>query len=178
MFKKEYKNNLACRFATKFLLLVSSFAAVLAVTEARSEGQIFKHRLSNGLEIVVKPDHRSPVAAVMVWYRAGSIDEVGGTTGIAHLLEHMMFQGTETLAPGEHAKKIAATGGRSNAFTSTDYTGYLQELHSSELELAIQLEADRMHKVINIREVAIHVAVVVYVDGAPIENRIHKFVEC
>ena len=148
MFKKEYKNNFACRFATKFLLLVSSFAAVLAVTEARSEGQIFKHRLSNGLEIVVKPDHRSPVAAVMVWYRAGSIDEVGGTTGIAHLLEHMMFQGTETLAPGEHAKKIAATGGRSNAFTSTDYTGYLQELHSSELELAIQLEADRMRNLL------------------------------
>ena len=106
MFKKKYKNNFAYRFTTKFLLLVSSFAAVLAVTEARSEGQIFKHRLSNGLEIVVKPDHRSPVAAVMVWYRAGSIDEVGGTTGIAHLLEHMMFQGTETLAPGEHAKKL------------------------------------------------------------------------
>ena len=59
-----------------------------------------------------------------------------------------MFQGTETLAPGEHAKKIAATGGRSNAFTSTDYTGYLQELHSSELELAIQLEADRMHNLL------------------------------
>ena len=94
MFKKEYKNNLACRFVTKFLLLVSSFVVVLAVTEARSEGQIFKHRLSNGLEIVVKPDHRSPVAAIMLWYRAGSIDEVNGRTGIAHLLEHMMFQGT------------------------------------------------------------------------------------
>lgn len=130
-------------------IAISLFFAVGAEA-AKSPGKpsIFQHTLANGLEIIVKPDHRSPVAAVMVWYRAGSIDEVNGRTGIAHLLEHMMFQGTETVGPGDHARKISATGGRSNAFTSTDYTGYLQELHSSELELAMQLEADRMQNLL------------------------------
>ena len=130
--------------------IVISLLFAVGVEAATGPGKppIFQHTLANGLEIIVKPDHRSPVAAVMVWYRAGSIDEVNGRTGIAHLLEHMMFQGTETVAPGDHARKISATGGRSNAFTSTDYTGYLQELHSSELELAMQLEADRMQNLL------------------------------
>ncbi|MDC1311828.1 insulinase family protein [Burkholderiales bacterium] len=124
-----------------------SAAGVVCAAE-RSESSIFQHTLTNGLEIIVKSDHRSPVAAIMLWYRAGSIDEVNGRTGIAHLLEHMMFQGTDNIGPGEHGRKIAATGGRSNAFTSTDYTGYLQELHSSELELAMKLEADRMQNLL------------------------------
>ena len=129
-------------YLARYLLILSAVTllfSVVGVTDAKehSESSIFQHTLTNGLEIIVKPDHRSPVAAIMLWYRAGSIDEVNGRTGIAHLLEHMMFQGTDTTGPGEHARKIAATGGRSNAFTSTDYTGYLQELHSSELELAM-----------------------------------------
>lgn len=140
-------------YLARYLLILSAVTlsfSVVGVTDAKehSESSIFQHTLTNGLEIIVKPDHRSPVAAIMLWYRAGSIDEVNGRTGIAHLLEHMMFQGTDTTGPGEHARKIAATGGRSNAFTSTDYTGYLQELHSSELELAMQLEADRMQNLL------------------------------
>ena len=120
-----------------------SLATLMALSSASAESSVqpvmsvVEDTLSNGLRVIVKPDHRSPVAAVMVWYRAGSIDELGGRTGVAHVLEHMMFQGTKTLAPGEHAKMIAETGGRSNAFTSADYTGYLQELHSSELELSL-----------------------------------------
>jgi zinc protease len=80
----------------------------------------------------------------MVWYSAGGVDETSGTTGVAHVLEHMMFQGTQTTAPGEFARMIAQVGGRSNAFTASDYTGYFQELHKSNLELALRLEADRM----------------------------------
>ena len=134
------------------LATLMALSSALAESSVQPALSVFQDTLSNGLRVIVKPDHRSPVAAVMVWYRAGSMDEVGGRTGVAHVLEHMMFQGTETLAPGEYAKRIAATGGRSNAFTSSDYTGYLQELHSSELELAIKLEADRMHNLL-LREV-------------------------
>src|SRR5438445_3723593 len=74
--------------------------------------------LKNGMKVIVKEDHRAPTAAHMIWYRVGSIDEVNGTTGVAHALEHMMFKGTKTLKPGEFSQRVAALGGRENAFTS------------------------------------------------------------
>jgi zinc protease len=101
-------------------------------------------RLDNGLRILVKEDRRAPVVVSMVWYRAGSMDEVSGTTGVAHVLEHMMFKGTAHLAPGEFSRLIARAGGRENAFTNRDYTAYYQQLHKSKLPLALELEADRM----------------------------------
>jgi zinc protease len=101
-------------------------------------------RLDNGLRILVKEDRRSPVVVTMMWYRAGSMDEVTGSTGVAHVLEHMMFKGTDKVAPGEFSRLIARAGGRDNAFTNRDYTAYYQQLHKSKLELALELEADRM----------------------------------
>jgi zinc protease len=80
----------------------------------------------------------------MVWYKIGSMDEVNGTTGVAHVLEHMMFKGTKAVPAGEYSRFIAEAGGRDNAFTSRDYTGYFQMLHKSQLPLAMKLEADRM----------------------------------
>lgn len=115
-----------------------------AMTHAAEDLKVHSKTLENGLEVFVKVDNRAPVAVSMVWYRAGGMDETGGTTGVAHVLEHMMFQGTRTTAPGEFARLIAQVGGRSNAFTASDYTGYFQELHKSNLELALRLEADRM----------------------------------
>ena len=103
-----------------------------------------EHTLSNGLRIIVKPDHRAPVVVSVLWYQVGSIDEVNGTTGVAHVLEHMMFKGTRDVGVGEFSKLISAAGGRDNAFTSKDYTGYFQMLHKSQLGLAFRLEADRM----------------------------------
>ncbi|HYF59059.1 MAG TPA: pitrilysin family protein [Burkholderiaceae bacterium] len=100
--------------------------------------------LPNGMKVLVKPDRRAPTVAHMVWYRAGSMDEVNGRTGVAHVLEHMMFKGTKTLAPGEFSRRVAAVGGRENAFTSRDYTGYFQQVHSSRLAEVMTLEADRM----------------------------------
>ena len=100
--------------------------------------------LANGLRVIVKTDRRAPVVVSMVWYRIGSIDEQNGVTGVAHVLEHMMFKGTKTVAPGEFSRLIAAAGGRDNAFTSRDYTGYFQTLHKSALPLSFRLEADRM----------------------------------
>lgn len=100
--------------------------------------------LGNGLRVIVKPDHRAPVVVSMIWYKIGSVDEVNGTTGVAHVLEHMMFKGTQKVPAGEFSRLIAAAGGRDNAFTSKDYTGYFQTLHKSQLPLSLRLEADRM----------------------------------
>ncbi|MSQ58785.1 MAG: insulinase family protein [Betaproteobacteria bacterium] len=100
--------------------------------------------LSNGMKVIVKEDHRAPVVVSMVWYRAGSIDEVNGKTGVAHVLEHMMFKGTKEVPPGEFSRQVARAGGRDNAFTSRDHTAYFQQLQKSQLPLALKLEADRM----------------------------------
>ncbi|MEI6611317.1 pitrilysin family protein [Polynucleobacter sp.] len=103
-----------------------------------------EYRLSNGLKLIVREDHRAPTVAHMVWYRAGSMDEVNGRTGVAHVLEHMMFKGTKKVKSGEFSRLVAAVGGRENAFTSRDYTAYFQQVEKSKLDEVIQLEADRM----------------------------------
>lgn len=100
--------------------------------------------LTNGLQVVVVEDHRAPVLIHMVWYKVGRADEPSGKSGIAHFLEHLMFKGTKTLAPGEFSKTIARNGGRDNAFTNQDYTGYYQEVAGDKLELVMKLESDRM----------------------------------
>jgi zinc protease len=100
--------------------------------------------LSNGLKLIVREDHRAPTVAHMVWYRAGSMDEVNGKTGVAHVLEHMMFKGTNTVKSGEFSRLVAAVGGRENAFTSRDYTAYFQQVEKSKLDQVMKLEADRM----------------------------------
>lgn len=100
--------------------------------------------LANGLKLIVREDHRAPTVAHMVWYRAGSMDEVNGRTGVAHVLEHMMFKGTHQVKSGEFSRLVAAVGGRENAFTSRDYTAYFQQVEKSKLDAVLKLEADRM----------------------------------
>jgi zinc protease len=100
--------------------------------------------LDNGLRVIVKEDRRAPVMVSQLWYRAGAMDEFNGTTGVAHVLEHMMFKGTQNVPPGEFSRRIAAAGGRENAFTSRDHTAYFQQMQKDRLELSMQLEADRM----------------------------------
>lgn len=107
-----------------------------------------EHRLGNGMRVIVKPDRRAPVVVVMLWYQVGSIDEVNGVTGVAHVLEHMMFKGTKTIKAGEFSRIISEAGGRENAFTSQDATSYFATLQSSQLELALRLEADRMNNLV------------------------------
>lgn len=108
--------------------------------------------LKNGMRVLVKEDHRSPVAVSMIWYRAGSLDEVNGKTGVAHLLEHMMFKGTKTTKPGEYSEIVAAAGGRENAFTGADYTAYFQRLEKSKLPISMKMEADRMQNLVITKE--------------------------
>ena len=100
--------------------------------------------LGNGLRVVVYENHTAPTASVQVWYRVGSYFEPGGYTGMSHLLEHMMFQGTKKYGSGKYSDLIEAQGGRENAFTSDNYTVYWAELASDRYELELGLEADRM----------------------------------
>jgi zinc protease len=100
--------------------------------------------LSNGMQVVLVENHRAPVVTHMVWYKAGAADEVPGTSGIAHFLEHLMFKGTKTIAPGEFSKIVARNGGQDNAFTSWDYTAYFQNIARDRLGMVMEMEADRM----------------------------------
>lgn len=111
---------------------------------AFANAAIQEFKLDNGMKLIVQEDHRSPVVVSQVWYRAGSLDEVNGKTGVAHVLEHMMFKGTKNVKAGQFSRLIAAAGGKENAFTSTDYTCYFQQLEKSHLPLSFKLEADRM----------------------------------
>ena len=108
------------------------------------EANVKEFELKNGLKLIVQEDHRSPVVVSQVWYRAGALDEVNGKTGVAHLLEHMMFKGTKKVPAGQFSRLIAAAGGKENAFTGMDYTCYFQQLEKSNLPLSFKLEADRM----------------------------------
>jgi zinc protease len=119
-------------------------ALLPGLLSAVAHANITEFKLKNGLKLIVQEDHRSPVVVTQVWYRAGSIDEVNGKTGVAHVLEHMMFKGTKEVKAGQFSRLIAAAGGKENAFTSTDYTTYFQQLEKSHLPLSFKLEADRM----------------------------------
>ena len=128
----------------KFRIKAIASACMLAICSLAAAEPAQEFMLGNGMKVIVKEDHRAPTAAHMIWYRIGSMDELNGTTGVAHALEHMMFKGTKTLKPGEFSSRVAALGGRENAFTSKDYTGYYQQIEKSRLEAVMALEADRM----------------------------------
>ncbi|MEY4713647.1 MAG: hypothetical protein RIS88_3097 [Pseudomonadota bacterium] len=110
---------------------------------AQVGARVERYTLSNGMTLIVKPDRRAPTAVHMLWVRVGSMDEVDGTSGVAHVLEHMLFKGTRELGPGEFSRRVAALGGRDNAFTARDFTGYHQQIPASRLEDVMRLEADR-----------------------------------
>jgi zinc protease len=125
-------------------LLLLLVALALPAGPGMAQSDTVEHKLGNGMRVIVKTDRRAPVAVMMLNYQVGSVDEVNGVTGVAHVLEHMMFKGTPSNPAGEYSRAIAGTGGRDNAFTSNDYTGYFATLQKSHLELALRLEADRM----------------------------------
>jgi zinc protease len=121
-----------------------ALVALLGVVLAGGCGNVRETTLPNGLRVIVKEDHRSPVVVAQIWYRVGSIDEPEGQTGISHVLEHMMFKGTQRLKPNEFSRLIAEHGGRENAFTGSDYTAYFQQIEKSRLPISFELESDRM----------------------------------
>jgi len=124
-------------------LRITLLSVALALASA-AQANPREFRLPNGLRLIVKEDHRAPTVVQQVWYRAGSMDEAPGITGVAHVLEHMMFKGTRSVGPEEFSRIVAEAGGRENAFTSTDYTVYFEQVHRDRLPLVMKLEADRM----------------------------------
>ncbi len=132
-----------------FAVIVAVAAPSIAIAqEAKDDTAVSSFTLENGLEVVVIPDHRAPVATHMLWYKVGSADEDPGKSGIAHFFEHLMFKGTSTYPSGEFSDAIAAVGGNENAFTSYDFTAYYQQVAPSELPEMMQFEADRMRNLV------------------------------
>jgi zinc protease len=129
------------KFPITAMLWLWALSFVPLAAQAQSAQEFM---LKNGMKVIVKEDHRAPTVAHMVWYKVGSVDEQNGTTGVAHALEHMMFKATAKLKSGEFSKRVAALGGRENAFTSKDYTAYFQQIEKSRLDKVMELEADRM----------------------------------
>ncbi|MCU7843971.1 MAG: insulinase family protein [Candidatus Thiodiazotropha sp. (ex Monitilora ramsayi)] len=125
--------------------VLTGFLLALAVCQVQAE--VVEHQLDNGMKVFVKPDRRAPIAVSQVWYKVGSSYEHGGITGVSHVLEHMMFKGTNNLEPGEFSRIIAANGGDENAFTGRDYTAYFQTMSSDRIEVSFRLEADRMRNI-------------------------------
>ena len=125
------------------LLLGSALATPLAAL-----ANPYETTLTNGMKVIVKEDRRAPSAVHMVWYRSGAMDEMDGVSGVAHVLEHMMFKGTKNVGPGEFNKRVAAVGGRDNAFTGKDYTAYFQQIPPDRLSEMMALEADRMQHLV------------------------------
>jgi zinc protease len=129
------------------ILLLSTLIVLFFTGVSANQGElaVSGHVLGNGLKILVLEKHTAPVACVQVWYRAGNYREWEGVRGVTHLLEHMMFRGSENYGSNEHSRLINEVGGDSNAFTTEDVTVFHTRLPSGELELAFTLEADRMH---------------------------------
>jgi zinc protease len=126
-----------------FLFLISFFL-LTSVSEAGLREQVFETVLPNGLKVILLENHKAPLVTFQVWYRVGSRNEAWGKTGLSHMLEHMMFKGTEKIGPEEFSRVIQENGGNDNAFTSYDYTAYFENLSADRVKVAIDLEADRM----------------------------------
>lgn len=110
--------------------------------------QVQEYTLNNGLKVLVKEDHRAPIAVSMIWYNVGSADEPAGLTGVSHAIEHMMFKGTSKYPLGVFSKTIASLGGQENAFTNNDYTAYFEKIDAAHISTSFELEADRMNNLL------------------------------
>jgi zinc protease len=127
---------------------LSCLVMLLFSVNAMASEQVHESFLDNGLKLIVKEDHRAPVVVSQVWYKVGSSYEHLGITGISHALEHMMFKGTAKYGPGEFSRIISKNGGKENAFTGQDFTGYYQRLEADKLELSFKMESDRMQNLL------------------------------
>ena len=124
--------------------LILGFLLALWPLAVMADDRVSHFVLDNGMQVVVIADPRAPAVVHMVWYRVGAADERPGESGLAHFLEHLMFKGTKSMAPGEFSQRVAAEGGSDNAFTSWDYTAYFQRVASDRLDMVMRMEADRM----------------------------------
>jgi zinc protease len=147
--KREVTLNFKFGPRWKRILLVFLFFLFFALpSEAGLREQVFETVLPNGLKVILLENHKAPLITFQVWYRVGSRNEAWGKTGLSHMLEHMMFKGTKKIGPGEFSRIIQENGGNDNAFTSYDYTAYFENLSADRVQVAIDLEADRMQNLV------------------------------
>ncbi|WP_107687989.1 M16 family metallopeptidase [Neisseria wadsworthii] len=125
------------------MLQKTALILLLAAT-LPAAAETLKHTLPNGMKVIIKEDRRAPVAVSRLWYKVGSLDEQPGKTGLSHALEHMMFKGTAKVPAGEFSRRVAALGGRDNAYTSQENTVYVTDLAVKNLPQVLEMEADRM----------------------------------
>jgi len=132
----------------KFIFFLQAFVfIVLLITAPPSNANTFNSEsftLSNGMQVIVIPNHRAPIISHMLWYKTGAAAEPAGQSGVAHFLEHLLFKGTQKIKAGQFSKIIKSHGGNDNAFTSQDYTAYFQNIAKVHLPLVMEMEADRM----------------------------------
>ncbi len=143
--------------AVAFALPLAARAETVAAPKAEAATQqdatekapaLSTFMLDNGLQVVVLPDHRAPVVTQMLYYKVGAADEAPGESGIAHFFEHLMFKGTKSNPEGTFSRAVAEIGGQENAFTTSDYTGYYQQVPADALEMVMNFEADRMENLV------------------------------
>ena len=139
--------HLSLNLFTILLLSIGLSSQALADDIAKAS-PVHEYNLDNGMKILVKQDKRAPIAAMYVWYKVGSSYEHEGSTGLSHMLEHMMFKGTKKHPKGEFDRILAENGAENNAFTTQDYTAYYEVIASDRLNVAMELESDRMRGVV------------------------------
>lgn len=130
--------------AASFLFAAFFGSPAHAIERVKVEVPVHEYKLDNGLKVLVKQDKRAPIAVVQLWYKVGSSYEHAGLTGVSHVVEHMMFKGTEKHPTGEFNRIIAENGAEDNAFTGQDYTAYYQVIAADRIEVAFELESDRV----------------------------------
>ncbi len=132
------------------ILFLSLFLSLLwtPISEAGLREKVFETMLPNGLMVILLENHKAPLVTFQVWYRVGSRNEAWGKTGLSHMLEHMMFKGTEKVGPEEFSRIVQENGGNDNAFTSRDYTAYFENISADRVQVSIDLESDRMENLL------------------------------
>jgi len=135
-----------CSITVNFIAITTLSLNTITYADTRSElaHSTFETTLKNGLKVIIREDHRSPMVMTQIWYKVGSSDESGNVLGISHALEHMMFKGTRKVPSDEFTRLSRIYGGTINAATYTNYTNYYQLYPKTYLPLALELEADRM----------------------------------
>ena len=122
----------------------AKLSAPAPVNPRQTGNSTFQFALGNGMQVLVIPDHRAPVATQMLWFKVGAVDDPPGLSGMAHFFEHMMFRGTKQVPDDSFSQIVAKNGGDDNAFTDHDYTAFYEQIAKDRLPLAMKLEADRL----------------------------------
>ena len=147
--RKELKLELLLKSTRRVaLILLLSSILFVPVSEAGLKENVFETVLPSGLKVILLENHKAPLVTFQVWYRVGSRNEAWGRTGLSHMLEHMMFKGTEKVGPEEFSRIIQENGGNDNAFTSRDYTAYFENISADRVQVSIDLESDRMQNLL------------------------------